>query len=391
DLDAGRPMGNRELRSVPYATFYGREYAWGWALVRFLRRDEAGRRWKPFIKFMRTVSGVPPSDSECRRFLRAVGFRDDAALDLAWHAHLLAARAQGGFSVPMGTSDEALAEVERLEKPTPEQARTFARIGESFAEKGLARPAVVYLRAAVRGGVAGPAIHRALATALARVAGCDADEPWPEEAVDHLRKAVEAEPLRAASRRDLGRQLLLHAKTDAQILEARNQLGLALLLAGPDDDVLSLAIGALRGVVAADRSLSPGGAAKLLTEVVPEAAAAVRTAHGYFLQEEELWDDLVEVIQERVEAGVATFEDRKMLAGLYRAGDRLSEAAAIYAGLLEEAPDALHLWLPLVATLVEAGRTEDAAKAREEALAAIDASSGDHEALRRRILEIEPK
>jgi hypothetical protein len=261
------------------------------------------------------------------------------------------------------------------------------RIGRSFAEKGLARPAVVYLRAALRGGVTGAGVHRSLASALARVTGCGDDEPWPGDALDHLRRAVDLEPLRAAFRRDLGRQLLLRAETRADTIEARNQLGLALLLAGPDDDIVPLALGALRGVLATDGSLSPAGAAKLLREVVPEAAEAVRTAHGYYLQEEELWDELVDVLEERVAAGDATFEDRKMLAGLYRAGDRLSEAAAIYAALLEARPGALHLWLPLVATLAEAGRPEEAADARKKALAAIDAATGDHAALRRRILE----
>jgi hypothetical protein len=387
DLSSGRAYANRALRGVPYSKFHGREYSWGWAMVRWLRRDRDGRRWKPFLEFMKTASGGAPSDSENGRFLKAIGFKKDAALDEAWHAHLVLAGKKDPL-VPLGASENALAEVAKIARPTAEQAATFFRFGESFARKGLGGPAVVYLRAAVRGGIEDPRLFLRLARMIAAVDGCTSDDPWPDESLDYLRRAVKTDPLRAATRCELGRQLLLIAESGDEIVAARNQLGLALLLAGPNDDIVYLATEALRGVMAADESLSARAARDWLVERAPNAKRSLLTAFHYFLQEEGLWEDLAKALEESVEKGEARFEDRKMLAGLYRAGDRLTDAAKIYAELLIENPKALYLWLPLVQCLAEAGETAAAMKAREKAIRTIDASREDHQALRERILAV---
>jgi predicted Zn-dependent protease len=78
-----------------------------------------------------------------------------------------------------------------------------------------------------------------------------------------------------------------------------------------------------------------------------------------------------------------------MLAGLYAAAERHEEAAAIFAALLEETPDALHLWPDLVDALARAGKRREAEEARKRGLAALAAAPEENEPLRKRLEEIE--
>jgi len=388
ELERDKGMGNRELRSVPYATFYSREYSWGWALVRFLRHHKKGALWKPVLERLRSGGRGPPSDSYNKRFLKTVRFKTDAKLDEAWHAHLLAAKPGDGMT-PVGASEEALAEVEALAKPTEQQARLFARLGESFAESGLPRPAVVYLRAAFRGGVERSRLHALLARALAESDGLAVDEPWPDESLEHLRLAAELDPLRAALRLEYGTQLLLHADTLHTMGDARDQLGLGLLVIGPDDDDIGIALGALRGQV----NLRPSGTARdalaELQKLAPPWSALLERAFLEFLQEEQRFDEMLDVLRARDAAGKADFEQRAMLAGLLLAASESAAAADLYGKLLTEDEKALHLWPKRIESLVAAGRTDKARTERDKALAAIGAAPEDLDVLRRLIERIE--
>ena len=77
-----------------------------------------------------------------------------------------------------------------------------------------------------------------------------------------------------------------------------------------------------------------------------------------------------------------------MLAGLHRACDRFEEAAALYGGLLAEKPDAFHFWPARIACLLGAGRVEEARKAREEGLRAVDAAGSAAAWVREEILRL---
>ncbi|MCA9321546.1 MAG: hypothetical protein KDB53_12455, partial [Planctomycetes bacterium] len=76
EIDAGAVYGNRELRAVPYATFHGREYGWGWGLIRHLRR---GNHWPRLLTVLRKNGGAGED------FVHAFGFRSDEHFDRRWH------------------------------------------------------------------------------------------------------------------------------------------------------------------------------------------------------------------------------------------------------------------------------------------------------------------
>jgi tetratricopeptide (TPR) repeat protein len=393
DLDGNHPLKSRALRSVKWANFRGREYAWGWALVRYLRRLHGGKTWPKLLEFLRTIAPTGPvSDSEERRFLDTVGFRKSDAFDEAWHEHLRASKPKG--RAPLGTSPEVLAEVAKLEKPDAATARTLARIGVSLARVHEFEAAIVYLRAALRGGIEDPDVPYRLAYALAGEAAATEDAPWPDEAVDALRDAVKLAPLRAAYRFLLGRQLLVRARSVEALREAHAMLGLALVLAGPDDDHVRIEVALLRAANALepDRPLDETVAA--VQSAVPPAAATLRTAESYYLQETEDWDALARVLSKRIEAGEATLEQRAMLAGLYMASDRFDEAEAIYAAMLEgDAKDttgeALRYWPDRIECLVRMGRKADARVALKRANEALKSADGSHGWIRRRLRRIE--
>ena len=72
-------MKSRELRSVKWAEFLGRQYSWGWAQVRFFRHHGKGKLWGELLKYLRTISPIGPvSDSEERRFLKMARFASSA-------------------------------------------------------------------------------------------------------------------------------------------------------------------------------------------------------------------------------------------------------------------------------------------------------------------------
>ncbi|MHC4959187.1 MAG: hypothetical protein ACYTGN_12530 [Planctomycetota bacterium] len=199
-IETGAALSSRELRGVGYAAFLGRQYSWGWALIRFCRRHKNGRRWPELLKYLRTVSGGGGvTDSEERRFLKAVGFKSSDAFDDAWHKHLKGAKPAGGRA-PIGTSEQVLARVASIKKPDPKLARNFARIGISLARARVSGPAIVYLRAALRGGVADPEVPFLLATALSEKERLTEDDRWPDEALAALRAAVRTAPLRSRYR-----------------------------------------------------------------------------------------------------------------------------------------------------------------------------------------------
>ncbi len=369
-IEAGTPMGNRELRSVSYADFKGYEYAWGWALVQFLRRHEGGKHWKPLLKFQRTASAGAPGDSENGRFLKAIKYENDAKLNEAWHAYLLTLVPEE--NVPLGASQENLVEVEAIEKPTPEQAQLFAGLGRSFARAGNPKPAVVYLRAARRGGVEDTSLCLLFARMLAEDEGLAVDEPWPAEAFSAIEHAVRIGPLRADARLVLGRQLLLRATDPDEAQEPLDQLGLALLVMGPDDDDKMIAKWALTAGCEAMPQKSPQEVRAWLAERVPPAEASLRAAWVYFLQEREAWELLIEALEGRLKGGTASFSDRKTLAGLYLASDRNDEAATIYAALLAEDAGAVTLWPHYVRALAASGKPDEAADAKAKGLEAAD-------------------
>ncbi|MHC5052871.1 MAG: tetratricopeptide repeat protein, partial [Planctomycetota bacterium] len=362
EIEGGKPMTSRALREVAWEDFLGRQYSWGWALVRFFRHHKSGRRWPHLLKHLRTIDRNSVTDSEERRFLKAVGFKSSTSLDKAWHKHLLGAKPKD--DTPVGTSPVVLKRIASITKPKPDVARNFARIGISLARAHESEPAIVYLRAALRGGANEAEVYYQLAASLARKQG---GALWPDEATDALQKAVKKAPLRAAYRLMLGKQLLRREKTE----DARNMLGLALILAGEDDDEIALAMALLRAAAAMQPERAIADVVTTLSKSIPPAEPALRLAHVYYLQEAEEWGALAALLEGRTKEGSATFEERAMLAGLYKATDELDEALAIYATLLREDPKALQLWPDRIECLVGLGRKADAREALQRALQAI--------------------
>jgi hypothetical protein len=383
DLEGGRAMRSRDLRSVPWETFHGREYSWGWAQVRFFRRHRKGAMWPALLGYLRTVPHAGAvTDSEERRFVEAAGFRSSDAFDAAWHAHLRDERPPGE-RLYVGTSPEVLARIAAIAKPTEAMTRDFARIGISLARVHEAAPALVYLRAALRGGAGDPEVPYQLARSLALAAGTPEDAAWPDEAVGALGEAVRLAPLSAAYRLALGRQLLVRRSGE----EAYAMLGLALVLAGAQDDDLECALGLLRAAAARDAARPVEELATGLAASVPPAAAALRTAAVYHLQEAEDWEKLGALLGRRVEAGEATAEERAMLAGLYGLLDRGDEAEAIWRDLVRER-EGLRYWPDLVDCLLGAGRKAEARAALAEAYAAVDKAPPELRFVRRRLERI---
>jgi tetratricopeptide (TPR) repeat protein len=379
EIDGGKPMTSRELRAVRYENFLGRQYSWGWGLVRFFRHHKSGKRWARLLKHLRTISRSGVTDSEERRFLKAAGFRSSDALDKVWHNHLVSAKPEG--ETPVGTSPAVLERIAAIAKPAKDLARNFARIGISLARAHEASPAIVYLRAALRGGVQDAEVYYQLATSLARLQG---GAQWPDEAVAALRNAVGQAPLRAAYRLMLGRQLLRRGKTR----DARDMLGLALVLAGEDDDEIALAVALLRAAAALEPDRPIAEVATTLSKSVPPAEPALRLAHVYHLQEAEEWGALAALLEQRIADGSATFLERAMLAGLFKATDELDEALAIYATLLREDPKALQLWPDRIECLLGLGRKADAREALQKALQAIRDDPRELGWIRRRLERI---
>jgi tetratricopeptide (TPR) repeat protein len=385
EIESGKPMTAREIRSVGYDKFLGREYCWGWALVRWFRKYQGGKKWPALLAHLRTVgSGEGVSDSEDKRFLASVAFKDDESFDKQWHASLVAAR-PGGRSGPVGTSPAALAAVEAIAKPTPEQARNFARLGVSFERVEEHVAAVAYLKAAMRGGDRSGETLATLARAIAGVAGADEADAWPDETMPLLTGAVEASPLRAKFRAALGRQLLCRAKTPEAAAAARDALGLALVVSGPDDAASATATVFLRAAAAASPNTPAGDIVTKACADLPEAAAALRAGQLYFLQEDRRWDELTAVLEARAGTGSATFEERTMLAGMYKASERAEDAEKIYAALIVEHPAALQLWADRIACLFAMGKREQALAAKKQALDLIAKDPGEWQGVKDRI------
>jgi tetratricopeptide (TPR) repeat protein len=385
EIETDHAMTAREIRSVGYDKFLGREYCWGWALVRWFRKAQGGKRWPALLAHLRTLgSGEGVSDSEDKRFLAAIGFKDDPAFDKEWRASLVAAK-PGGKSGPVGASAQALAAVDAIAKPSPEQTRTFARLGASFARADESKAAAAYLRAAMRGGDKSGDTQATLAKTLAALKGADETDAWPDETLPLLRGAVEASPLRAAHRLALGRQLAHRADSPEKAAVARDALGLALVVAGPGDDSVAIASAFLRAAAAAAPSAALGDLVKAFEAEVPASASALRAGQLYFLQEDRRWDELVAVLEARVASGPLTFEERTMLAGMYRATERAEDAEKIYAALLAEDPSALQLWPERIACLLAAGKREQALAAKAEALDRIAKDPREWQGVRERI------
>jgi tetratricopeptide (TPR) repeat protein len=224
-------------------------------------------------------------------------------------------------------------------------------------------------------------VYYQLATSLARLQG---GAQWPDEAVAALRNAVGQAPLRAAYRLMLGRQLLRRGKTR----DARDMLGLALVLAGEDDDEIALAVALLRAAAALEPDRPIAEVATTLSKSVPPAEPALRLAHVYHLQEAEEWGALAALLEQRIADGSATFLERAMLAGLFKATDELDEALAIYATLLREDPKALQLWPDRIECLLGLGRKADAREALQKALQAIRDDPRELGWIRRRLERI---
>jgi len=381
DLDGSNAMRSRELRSVKWELFHGREYSWGWAQVHFVRHHAKGARWKELIDYLRTIPPMGPvTDSEERRFLKAMGFPTSEAFDRAWHDHLKGARRDGERGL-VGTSPEVLARVNALAKPDETTARNFARIGLSLARVREASAAVVYLRAALRGGVTEPEVAYELSRSLALAAHVASEEArWPDDAFATLQEAVKRAPLRALYRRVLGLQLLARGDREA----ACRMLGLALLLAGPADDDLALALAMLR----ASATEAPEREVDRLCESSPPMAPVLRRALPFHLQATEDWGALFELLRRRDAAGGASAEERALLAGLHKVNDEIEEALAIYRGLVSGSDDPRH-WPDIVECLLALGRTAEAKAARAAAYERIARSPREHGAARRRLERIE--
>lgn len=381
DIEGGRARSNRALRSVTYGEFLSPEYAWGWSLVHFLRRGTKPKTWASLLDYLRTIGRGPPSDSENRRFLKALRFKRDETLDKAWHAHVLALKPKG--KTPLGASAASLKDVAALEAPTPEQAALFRKIGVSFLKAGVLDAAVVYLQAALRGHEDDVELRLGLARALAEQGGATEDEAWPAEALGHIEQASRLDPLSVRARVLLGRQMLARAEGPAGAAKARDLLGLALLLLGPADDDKSVAKWALVATLDADPDLEPKQVLQWLLERAPRAERALGAAWVYFLQEREEWEVLLETLERRAAADEAAFEEREILAGLLFASDRLDEASRQYEALIAARPDAYHLWPHLIRVYLQAGRLDDAKKAKARAFAALEKAPPELAPLRR--------
>ncbi len=377
DLDGKKPMTSRELRSVPWENFHGREYSWGWALVRFLRRQGNGGAWGGLLDYLRTISAGPVTDSEERRFLDAAGFKSSPEFDRAWHEHLKATRTAERQYV--GTSPEILGKIAAIAKPLPAMARDFARIGVSLARVHEAEPAVVYLRAALRGGILDAEVPYELARALALLAAAPEDAPWPDDAVAALREAVRLAPLSSAYRLALGRQLLARRDLDAAYAE----LGLSLVLLSPSDDDIASALGCLRAAARREPARAVDELAESLAESAPGAAPALRAAAVYHLQDGQEWEKLEDLIERRGTG--ATAEERAMLAGLYGLTDRDEEALAIWREVASSDP---RYWPDVVRCLLRMDRKADAKAALAEAFAAVAKAPPEQRWIRRRLERI---
>jgi len=281
----------------------------------------------------------------------------------------------------VGTSPEVLSKIAAIAKPSPAMARDFARIGISLARVHEAEPAIVYLRAALRGGIADAEIPYELARSLALLAARPEDAPWPDEAVDALREAVRLAPLASAYRLALGRQLLARRETDA----AYRELGLSLVLLGPSDDDIAGALGCLRAASKREPQRAVDELAESLAESVPIAAKALRAAAVYQLQDDEEWSKLEALIVSR--GAAATPEERAMLAGLFCLTDRCDEALPIWRELVA-ADGGLRYWPDLVDCLVRMDRTADAKAALAEAFAAVEKAPPELSWVRRRLERI---
>ncbi|MFI5402582.1 MAG: hypothetical protein ACHQ1G_06560, partial [Planctomycetota bacterium] len=333
--------------------------------------------WGALLEHMRTISGGPVTDSEERRFLEAAGFRESPEFDAAWQKHLLSTRTEERRYA--GTSPEVLEKIGKIEKPSPAMARDFARIGISLARVHEAEPAIVYLRAALRGGVEDAEVPYQLAVALAMLAGVAEDAAWPDEAVAALREAIRLAPLASSYRLALGRQLLARRETDAAYAE----FGFSLVLAGPSDDDVASAVGCLRAATKREPERPVDQIAESLAESVPPAKAALRAAAVYHLQDAEEWEKLGELLERRGKD--ATAEERAMLAGLYDLADRGDEALAIWRALVVTEP---RYWPDLVECLVRAGQKLDAKAALADAFAALDKAPPELRWVRRRLERI---
>jgi tetratricopeptide (TPR) repeat protein len=297
--------------------------------------------------------------------------------DRAWHEHLKTTRTAERQYV--GTAPEVLAKIGAIAKPSPAMARDFARIGVSLARVHEAEPAVVYLRAALRGGIADAEVPYELARALALLAAAPEDAPWPDEAVGALREAVRLAPLRSAYRLALGRQLL--ARRDLETAHA--ELGLSLVLLGPSDDDIASALGCLRAATRREPGRAVDELAESLAESAPVAAAALRAAAVYHLQDGQEWEKLEELLARR--GAGATPEERAMLAGLYGLTDRDEEALAIWREVAGKEP---RYWPDLVECLLRMDRKADAKAALAEAFAAVAKAPPEERWIRRRLERI---
>ena len=375
ELRAKRAYTQRAIRGVSYGAFLSREYAWGWGLVRFLRQHRGGKLWTPLLRSLRSAASE-------KRFLKATGFRSAEAFDKAWHKSLEKAAKKG--RVPLGATPESLAAVRALKKPKPKEARSLFRSGASLARVGQSAAARVYLEAARRGGIADAALESLLAEAIVGEAELEEDAIWPAEALEALGRAVEFSPLVASYRRRLGEQLLVAAEFD----EARNQLGLALLLGDPrDDEAAPSALRAEASLASEERVVdveSLGAARKSLLAALPGRGPLLSDALLRVLQEEEAWDALLGLLRERRQAGPLRFEEGRLLAGLLRLVDEAEDAELLYAELLRRRPNALNLWPERLENLAALG-DESLERRRAEALKALAADARDLAWLRERV------
>ena len=351
DLDAGRAYAGAALRATPYDRFRNREYAWGWALVRFLRRHRKGRFWEPVLRHLRTVSTEGgETASEARRFLRAVEAKDDATFDRTWHRSLRAS--SRNFIRRFGASPEQLESLAARKSIDGKLAGRLKRVGLSFADIGHWKVAAAYFEQALRGRGEDGELWSRLARCRARVAGVADDEAWPADALQALEAAVASRPLHAHDRNRLGWQRLMSSSP----ARAREALGLAFLLAGQNDDGPDLAAGALEGIMAAEPTLSLDAAVASLMVIHPRARPTIEQAHVRVLQRNGDWNRLLTLLEARHGERRATFDDRRVLAGLLKLVDRADEADAIYEVLLSERPSELALWIERVECLVALGQ-----------------------------------
>lgn len=346
DLEADRAYGLEDLLAVPYERFQGREYSWSWALIRQLRALEKGAVWSRLLDWLAT--------GESGGIARVVG-KDLPGFERRWRQALNRERSRL-LDHPLRRDERLAAVVVALEKPGPELARSLRSIARSYASVSMAPLALAFFEAAWRGG-AEEAEDRVVAARLrAAAAGLAEDEPWPAESLADLRRAVVLDPLLAEARLVLA-EALLAIGNDA---EAAPQLALALFLAGEADDVESAALAQLR--LAGD-ALEPE---RKLVAARPELGRAFARARVALLQEEGRFSELVALLEARVRAGTADFEDRVMLADFDLLLDRPRPAAQRFRALLEEDPRAHHLRPRLARALVAAGEVEAARRLAAE-------------------------